>query len=56
MHINHRQAPVKENQEAGKISAKESYHWSFLLSSTLLPPTMPTTQPSGGPLRRIPGK
>ena len=24
MHINHRQAPVKENQEAGKISAKES--------------------------------
>ena len=56
LHINHRQAPVRENQEAGKISAKESYHWSFLLSSTLLPPTMPTTQPSGGPLRRIPGK
>jgi beta-galactosidase len=56
LRINHRQAPVRENQEAGNISAKESYHWSFLLSSRLLPPTVPTTAPNGGPLRRIPMK
>jgi beta-galactosidase len=56
LHINHRQAPVKVHQEAGKISAKETYHWSFLLSSTLLPSTMPTTAPNRGPLRRIPVK
>jgi len=56
IHINHRQAPVREMQEIGKISAKDKYHWSFILSSSLLPSSKASAQTNSGPLRRIPPK
>ena len=54
--INHKQSAVDVDLESTRLSAKAVYHWSFILSSQNLPPTMPARAPGLIPPTKIPAK